>query len=1244
MKDAINIHSIIHNLDFKDIKQKIENIIQYKEPEKLIVIAPNAFIAQRISDLLKYNDSKKEKFKFYTWENINFNTLFDKEIEMSLEGKTQIKKNDLKITIPIQFLKNEAYSNPLVKFYKAVVNDPSARKMINYEKIKISKALIIKRQDKTTKQFTCFPEDNRTVSPTCNYVNEESDKLEEVLKQYQHPTFQLCFTLLLKQSNLWGKENISKEEAEKNQAFIYLNKLCDDIKNDLTLLSQKNIFAKEDKQKFEKILDDTFNEIKKNLIKVLEDGDKDKTRTLWLIGITIAAVIVGVAISIASLGAGTLAIAATLGGVAFDIGMGINDIINYEEELKKIQASKFYLPFAVPLMKTLFEDISYISALCSTQLYSCMIFYDNKFLDLSAFNLSCFFEQSKNTINQNTYIIEGECDQDLKCHILKNFGIATDKPTQTKENEEKQDELGNISTLHTFNPNINDFSKNYQCALDLYEEQDKDFKNFVFIEQPQFLSRGLAKLIKNDISKSNTSSKQNKNYLLISQAPHNTMANLSQSITEEIFKTNIIRPESPKDKTQIDYSKYDLEQDEDSKEFVLQLSPFVKESAAEARALEDWFKKDIDDRDNNAKLKEIASHFLSAEYKKNIENVEKKIKENQKSLYKTLLDNLTLESFNENHPDSQLEFLPIEQILQVGLIIASAKIQNIPIEVVSSDYTNNHNIDLKELSELFYKIATDKAFLEQLDNKLQIGDIEIDLSKNYKSVDDFILKNIIPKEELDSAYDEVNFMNLRLEILKKAFEDFISSLVPFADGFEEAFAKLALIFALTSVAVIVKNRGLIKNLSLLGKNFSSMLGKKEFKSFLQDFLKFGTKDLKIVSKEVIKSFHPSLALLLALKEDYKILKNNKEFVKKLSHFRIDENVISNTIDDLHSNSKKRFNANKKIEGHLFAYVELEGGEDKIKASAYTRRKGVMKHLGFYHRMRFFKTLASPKELAAGIGISAISSIAKYIVSDMYSIHTQVLLAEYEDIFFLNLERHHHPYATIRNEFLSYPLAIHSNFASYNFSTALFGSRLEALSLEIFPNIILYSSAYKKVRQEFTTSAVYTIREMVVKKLLSYIVPDELRGGLDDKSFMQKFLQRHITKGDIMNQYYLDKNFINTNLNLPQKEIKLAFIEKFQERDEVAALKAYNELIKILSEVISGNLNAKGKQILSSLKIIGKNNIKALYVGINDENKQDKSLKTNKSNLNSKETEYKTYEKRPPFLGRLATTIIAERTY
>ncbi|HDZ5086252.1 TPA: hypothetical protein RTH03_001585 [Campylobacter jejuni] len=1237
MKDTINIHSIIHNLDFKDIKQKIEKITEYKEPEKLIVIAPNAFIAQRISDLLQYNDDKKEKFKFYTWENIDFNTLFDKEIEMSLEGQTQIKKKDFKITIPIQYLKNEAYSNPLVKFYKAVVNDPNTREMIAHEHFRISEALSIKRQDKITKQFACFPEDSRTVSPACNYVNKESDTLEKMLKQYQHPTFQLCFTLLLKQSNLWGKENISKEEAEKNQAFIYLNKLCDDIKNDLTLLSQKNIFAKEDKQKFEKILDDTFDEIKKNLIKVLEDGDKDKTRTLWLIGITIAAVIIGVSISIVTLGAGTLAITATLGIVAFDIVMGI---IDYEEELEKIEASKFYLPFAVPLMKTLFEDISYISALCSTQLYSCMIFYDNKFLDLSAIDFSCFFEQGKDAINQNTHIIEGECDQDLKYRILQNFGIAADKPTQTKENKEKQDELGNISTLHTFNPSINDFSKNYQCALELYEEQDKDFKNFVFIEQPQFLSRGLAKLIKNDILKDNASSKQNKNYLLISQAPHNTMTNLSQSITEEIFNTNIVRPEAPKDQTQIDYSKYDLEQDKNSKEFVLQLSPFVKESATEARALKNWFKKNIDDRNNNAKLKEIASHFLSAEYKKNIENVEKKIKEKQKNLYETLLDNLTLKSFNKNHPDDQLEFLPIEQILQIGLIIASAKIQKIPVKIKSSDYPNNHNIDLKELGELFYKIATDKAFLEQLDNKLQIGDIKIDLSKNYKSVDDFILKNIIPKEELDSAYDEVNFMNLRFEILKKAFGDFISSLVPFADGFEEALAKLALIFALTSIAVIVKNKELIKNLSLPGKNFSSMSGKKELtKSFLQDFLKFSAKDLKTA----IKSFHPSLALLLALKDDYKILKNNKEFIKKLSNFRIDENIIKDTINNLHSDSKKRFNANKKIKGHLFTYVELEGDKDTVKASAYTR-KGVMKHLGFYHRMRFFNVLNEVKDLRRDIIVSLVSNIFKFVFGEIYKTHTQVLLAEYEDIFFLNLERHHRPYATIRNEFLSYPLALHSNFASYNFSTALFGSRLEALSLEIFPNIMLYSSAYKKVRQDFTTSAVYTIREMVVKKLLSYIVPDELRGGLDDKSFMQKFLQRHITKGDIMNQYYLDENFINTNLNLPQKEIKLALIKKFNRNgNEDDALKAYNELIKILSEVIDGNLNGKGKAILSSLKIIGKNNIKALYVGINDENKQENKFKSNKHDA-KKKTGDKTSEKRPPFLGRLATTIITERPY
>ena len=64
-------------------------------------------------------------------------------------------------------------------------------------------------------------------------------------------------------------------------------------------------------------------------------------------------------------------------------------------------------------------------------------------------------------------------------------------------------------------------------------------------------------------------------------------------------------------------------------------------------------------------------------------------------------------------------------------------------------------------------------------------------------------------------------------------------------------------------------------------------------------------------------------------------------------------------------------------------------------------------------------------------------------------------------------------------------------------------------------------------------------------------------------------------------------------------------------------------------MISGNLNAKGKQILSSLKIIGKNNIKALYVGINDENSEDDSL-LNKNIEISRQDKNKTSEKRPPF--------------
>ncbi|MBT0866659.1 hypothetical protein KJQ71_08680, partial [Campylobacter coli] len=111
------------------------------------------------------------------------------------------------------------------------------------------------------------------------------------------------------------------------------------------------------------------------------------------------------------------------------------------------------------------------------------------------------------------------------------------------------------------------------------------------------------------------------------------------------------------------------------------------------------------------------------------------------------------------------------------------------------------------------------------------------------------------------------------------------------------------------------------------------------------------------------------------------------------------------------------------------------------------------------------------------------------------------------------------------------------------------------------------------------------------------------------------------------------------------------------KDEDSPIHAYNEALQILQDFANGIYNTskdktgryiedknKTRRLLEKLNIIGQNNLKAMYMGING---NEESLK-NKDNEEGNEediesvTKNKQSQKLPPnFIGRLATTIIIE---
>lgn len=110
-----------------------------------------------------------------------------------------------------------------------------------------------------------------------------------------------------------------------------------------------------------------------------------------------------------------------------------------------------------------------------------------------------------------------------------------------------------------------------------------------------------------------------------------------------------------------------------------------------------------------------------------------------------------------------------------------------------------------------------------------------------------------------------------------------------------------------------------------------------------------------------------------------------------------------------------------------------------------------------------------------------------------------------------------------------------------------------------------------------------------------------------------------------------------------------------DKDDTSAIDAYNEALEILADykdyyftnTRSGKRDInKARRLVECLDVIGQNNIRALYVGVNDDKPNNDNNHTPSSlsaDADSKKDNNQSPQnkKRPKFIGRLATTIIIE---
>ncbi|EMZ36260.1 hypothetical protein LS77_009870 [Helicobacter bilis] len=218
------------------------------------------------------------------------------------------------------------------------------------------------------------------------------------------------------------------------------------------------------------------------------------------------------------------------------------------------------------------------------------------------------------------------------------------------------------------------------------------------------------------------------------------------------------------------------------------------------------------------------------------------------------------------------------------------------------------------------------------------------------------------------------------------------------------------------------------------------------------------------------------------------------------------------------------------------------------------------------------------------------------------------------------------------ELTYYPMIIASKFISCDLQSVFYGTELCTGGLTHHIGLV-HHLTHKQNNNN--------LQEFLLKKLLSYLIIDEKRGA-KDKDDYELHYNKQVSDYTFFNHKALDSK---GNITDTRYTISLDNILKYQvpknsslykefkvledKKDKRSAIDSYNEALEILADykdyyftnTRSGKPDKnKARRLLECLDIIGRNNIKALYVGTSDASKN---------------------MKRPKFIGRLATTIIIE---
>ena len=388
------------------------------------------------------------------------------------------------------------------------------------------------------------------------------------------------------------------------------------------------------------------------------------------------------------------------------------------------------------------------------------------------------------------------------------------------------------------------------------------------------------------------------------------------------------------------------------------------------------------------------------------------------------------------------------------------------------------------------------------------------------------------------------------------------------------------------------------------------------------------------------------------------------FMENIGEFRIftslgDENIRAMIVDEKRAKrlSKKlkvkAFADIVEVKKNIFAYFEATDNLNPKDASMHLKKlKNIPKDFKapIYRSVmlkatgKFFTNSAKTtlKTIITGSGFN-------FILDSLYISEYEKHKRQYEDILYkYYTHKYDEPYA-VKNislapmskgtkEYIYYPMQIHSSFMNVDLKRTIIGGRLSSGGLDY------HKFFYYDINDIYTKTNSSLSKNMPLNKLIAYLCLDELRTTYkDDQSFFN-----HLKNHDMP---FEPKELMVADSKRPLDISASSFMD-YTQRIEIyemykeaqtrgksmanmeSAIDSYNEAMEILQDFKEGNFNTdttskepkvdnKARRLLQALDVIGKNNIKGIYVGCKSRNGIDEQ------------------EIPPRLVGRLATTIIME---